>query len=111
MATKDTPIIPFWKDKLLPSIIGALIGAILTQAVALYALNKNLQVAQNRDRIYILRASIGVLHSLQSEMATNTKLLIAERPELKFVLEKKQMDVLSIPLAYHAAREFRYSIP
>ncbi len=71
-------------------------GALLTQGVALYSLHKNLQVAQNRDRVNQLKVSVNKLYSLQKEFEKNTKFLISERIELKFTPEKHKLNVLSI---------------
>lgn len=98
----------FWKDKLVPSIVGALVGASLTQGVALYSLYKNLEVAQNRDRITQLQASIAQLYTLHSEFGKNTELLISEKVELKFDPKHKQIEVLNIkdPIVREFAKAF-----
>lgn len=99
----------FWKEKIMPSLLGGLIGVILSQSVALYSLQQNTKFMINRERIGTLRSEIVRLKNVQTEFERNIKLLI-EQGQFNFKYNFNQkiinLDMIKDPIVREFAKNY-----
>ena len=93
----NTPQLSFWRNKLVPSLLGGLIGVCISQLFAYFLLYKNFELTANKERLITLRQEIKVLREVKSEFDSNTKFLIGGESLLfQFTSEEKHIDLQMI---------------
>lgn len=99
----------FWKDKLLPSLVGGLIGVLISQTVAFIILYKNLELTVNRERIGTLRKETNILRGVQAEFEQNMEILVTQgQISFDFDAQPKEMGLALIqdPVVREFAKVF-----
>lgn len=95
----------FWKDKLLPSLVGGLIGVLISQAVALVIFHKNFELTLNRERIGTLRTETNILRGVQAEFDRNMKIFLTPG-QISFDFDAQPREISFAAIQDPAVREF-----